>query len=72
MTMLTDLTKMGKWDAIKTEYVATIFMEYADCLTQGNQAFVVIVHKLEVTSSTVEGSSNSIWILKVTWDAKDH
>ena len=64
---------MGKWEAIKTEYVvATIFMEYADCLKQRSQAFVVIVHKLEVTSSTVEGSSNSICTLKFTWDAKDH
>lgn len=32
MTMLTELTEMGKWEAIKTEYVVvTIFMGYADC-----------------------------------------
>ena len=36
MTMLTELTEMGKWEAIKTEYVVvTIFMGYADCWNRG-------------------------------------
>ena len=66
MTMLTELTEIGKWDAIKIEYVAaTIFMDMQSVKTgESIQTFVVIVHKLEVTSSIVEGSSNCICILK--------
>ena len=66
MTMLTELTEMGKWEAIKTEYaVVTIFMDMQIVETgESIQTFVVIVHKLEMTSSTVEGSSNCICILK--------